>query len=104
MELDSRLYGVSPNNTGSQRFEYAAWQKDLNPRIQERGYCPIKNGKVLGRYRHYAVAEQVPHDIIVAYRDLDRFGYAESGRNWLQEMIDKANKEKKGNKNVTRNR
>ena len=42
----------------------------------------------------------VPHDIIVAYRDLDRFGYAESWRNWLQEMIDKASK--KG-KNVTRN-
>jgi len=92
MELDSRLYGASPNNTGTHRFEYAAWQKDLNPRIQERGYCPIKDGKVLGRYRHYAVAEQVPHDIIVAYRDLDRFGYAESDKNWMQEMIQKGTK------------
>lgn len=95
MELDSRLYGSSPNNPGSQRFEYAGWQKDENPRVQERGYCPIKKGKVLGRYRYYAVAEKVPHDIIVAYRDLDRFGYAESKSNWMQEMIAKANKKGK---------
>jgi hypothetical protein len=40
------------------------------------------------------VAEQVPHDIIVAYRDLDRFGYAESKSNWMQEIIAKNNKKK----------
>ena len=102
MELDKRDYGINPSHAGGQYFAYKQWQKDLNPRIEERGYCPIKKGEVLGRYKFHAVAEMVPCDLIVAYRDLDRFGYAESNRNWLQEMIEKA--KKKGNKNVTRNR
>lgn len=100
MELDTKSYGTNLENAGGQYFKYKKWQKDLNPRIEERGYCPIKKGEVLGRYKFHAVAEMVPCDLIVAYRDLDRFGYAESDRNWLeetiQEMIDKA---KKGNKN-----
>ena len=33
------------------------------------------------------MAQRVPHDIIVAYRDLDRFGYAESDRNWMKEYL-----------------
>jgi len=95
MQLDKNKYGR--NCSDAQLHRYAAWQKDLNPRIEERGYCPIKDGKVLGRYKYYSVAERVPHDIIVAYRDLDRFGYAESNNNWMKEMLE-------GKKNVTRNR
>ena len=104
MQLDTRNFGsnLDETNAGGQFFKYKQWQKDLNPRIEERGYCPIKNGEVLGRYKFHAVAEMVPCDFIVAYRDLDRFGYAESGRNWLQEMIDRSNREKKGNKNASR--
>ena len=101
MQLDTKSYGTNLENAGGQYYKYDQWQKNLNPRCEERGYCPIKDGEVLGRYKFHAVAEMVPCDLIVAYRDLDRFGYAESWRNWLQEMIDKANK--KGNKNVNRN-
>ena len=89
MQLDKRNYGLNRPDAGGQYFMYKQWQKDLNPRIEERGYCPIKNGQALGRYKFHSVAEMVPCDLIVAYRDLDRFGYAESDRNWLQEMIKK---------------
>ncbi len=94
MELDKNKYGISCGD--AQQYRYDHWQIIENPRIEERGYCPIKDRKVLGRYKYYSVAQRVPHDIVVAYRDLDRFGYAESNNNWMKDMLE-------GKKNVTRN-
>lgn len=94
MQLDKNKYGISCGD--AQLYRYDHWQKVEKPRIEERGYCPIKDRKVLGRYKYYSVAHRVPHDIVVAYRDLDRFGYAESNNNWMKDMLE-------GKKNVTRN-
>mgnify|MGYP003119971480 FL=1 len=82
MELDSHPYNTTAS--GMQLATYTDAQIEDNPRISLRGYCPILNRKALGRYKYYEVALTGPCDFIVRYRDLDKYGYAESSANYMQ--------------------
>jgi hypothetical protein len=76
MELDTSKYDYDQKHcSDAQYWKYEDWQIEQRPNIEDRGYCPILDGKATGRYMYYMVAEGMPHDIIVAYRDLERFGY-----------------------------
>lgn len=76
MELDTSKYGYDQKNcSDAQHWKYEDFLIEQRPNIEDRGYCPILDGKATGRYMYYMVAEGMTHDIIVAYRDLERFGY-----------------------------
>ena len=70
MELDKKTYGT--------------YKPEL-PNLKHDGYCPIINGEAVGRYRYFSVAEAVPAHKIVQYRDLEKFGYKQTEKNWKEE-------------------
>tara|TARA_R110002020_G_scaffold6311_2_gene26534 strand:- start:309 stop:506 length:198 start_codon:yes stop_codon:yes gene_type:complete len=47
-----------------------------NTPLGHGGYCPVLDGKVLGRYKHYEVAlKHSGGGIIVLWRNVKRCGY-----------------------------
>ena len=39
------------------------------------GYSPILNGKATGRYAVYETALEQPNDIVITFKDIEKFGY-----------------------------
>lgn len=49
-------------------------QHIVEPSPNHTGYCPIIDGKAVGRYMHYEAAARISN-IIVPYKLLGKFGY-----------------------------
>lgn len=80
MIIDNNNYGWTTRE--AQQSTYLDWQIAERPNIQDRGYCPVIEGVAVGRYKYYVVAEHIKCDMIVMYRDLDKYGYKSCAKNW----------------------